>query len=223
MNVKLLCFSLTQQQILAGFLSFGRFASLFNADLALSVSMTAMSTILSSIALPGNLLLYAKFAYQGDGDLVANLQWNALFVAMTIVIAGISTGIFCSAWIRSRKFNRLANRLGNVAGLCLIVFSATLTNMGSSSDTRIYARHWTFYVAVAAPCLFGLILATVLASLFQLKPPERITIGIECCYQNVGIATSLALTMFEGDALHEAMGVRKCRISRKLVLFKFLT
>lgn len=31
--------------------------------------------------------------------------------------------------------------------------------------------------------------------------------AVECCYQNIGIATSLALTMFEGDDLHNAMGV----------------
>lgn len=31
--------------------------------------------------------------------------------------------------------------------------------------------------------------------------------AIECCYQNVGIATSLALTMFKGDELNDAMGV----------------
>jgi hypothetical protein len=33
------------------------------------------------------------------------------------------------------------------------------------------------------------------------------TVSVECCYQNVGIATSVALTMFDGDELSEAMGV----------------
>lgn len=33
------------------------------------------------------------------------------------------------------------------------------------------------------------------------------TTSVECCYQNVGIATSVALTMFEGDELSLAMGV----------------
>jgi hypothetical protein len=33
------------------------------------------------------------------------------------------------------------------------------------------------------------------------------TVAIECSYQNVGIATSLALTMFEGDDLNNAMGI----------------
>jgi hypothetical protein len=32
-------------------------------------------------------------------------------------------------------------------------------------------------------------------------------VAIECCYQNIGIATSLALTMFKGDELNDAMGV----------------
>lgn len=31
--------------------------------------------------------------------------------------------------------------------------------------------------------------------------------AVECCYQNVGIATSLALTMFNGQDLNDAMGV----------------
>jgi hypothetical protein len=33
------------------------------------------------------------------------------------------------------------------------------------------------------------------------------TLAVECCYQNVGIATSVALTMFEGDELGAAMAV----------------
>ena len=36
---------------------------------------------------------------------------------------------------------------------------------------------------------------------------SRRTVAIECCYQNVGIATSLALTMFDGAELNDAMGV----------------
>ena len=33
------------------------------------------------------------------------------------------------------------------------------------------------------------------------------TLAVECCYQNVGIATSVALTMFKGDELSTAMAV----------------
>jgi len=33
------------------------------------------------------------------------------------------------------------------------------------------------------------------------------TVAIECCYQNTGIATSVAMTMFEGKDLADAVGV----------------
>jgi hypothetical protein len=33
------------------------------------------------------------------------------------------------------------------------------------------------------------------------------TVSVEACYQNVGIATSMAMTMFEGQEMNAAMGV----------------
>lgn len=57
------------------------------------------------------------------------------------------------------------------------------------------------------PCFFGLLIANLFASMLKLKAPERVAVAIECCYQNVGISTSVALTMFEGDELNDAMGV----------------
>jgi predicted Na+-dependent transporter len=181
-----------------------RFCSVFNGDLALSVTMTAISTILSIIMLPLNLLIYTRFSY--EGDILENLDWNSLFLALVIVIGAIGLGLGCSAKIKSRTFNRWSNRIGNLAGLSLIVFSATMTNTGDA-DTKIWARDWSFYVGVTLPCLGGLILANIVATALDLDKPERVTVAIECCYQNVGIATSLALTMFKGDELNEAMGV----------------
>lgn len=178
--------------------------SLFNADLALSVTMTAISTILSVGMLPLNLILYTHFSY--DDDVVKNLDWKSLFVALFVVISAIFIGLSCSGTFQSKTFHRRCNQLGNFAGLALIVFSATVTNTGDA-DSKIWSRHWTFYVAVCLPCLIGLLVANLIASMLKLKPPERVTVAIECCYQNVGIATSLALTMFQGDELNDAMGV----------------
>ena len=81
-----------------------------------------------------------------------------------------------------------------------------MSNSGGG-DTKIWNRDWQFYVGVALPCVAGLVISNVITTIFRLKRPERVTVSIECCYQNVGIATSVALTMFEGDDLAEAMGV----------------
>lgn len=178
--------------------------SMFNADLALSVTMTAISTILSCIALPANLLLYSQFSY--DDDVVALLDWTSLFIALVIVIGAISLGLICSAKIHSHRFNVIANRIGNISGICLVLFSAMMSNTGGE-DYRIWNREWKFYVGVAIPCIAGLAIANIITTSFQLNKPERVTVSIECCYQNVGIATSVALTMFRGGELAEAMGV----------------
>mmetsp|Transcript_13431 Transcript_13431/g.29167 ORF Transcript_13431/g.29167 Transcript_13431/m.29167 type:complete len:447 (-) Transcript_13431:109-1449(-) len=177
--------------------------SLFNADLALSVTMTAISTLLSVIMLPLNLLLYTRFSY--DDNVVASLDWVSLFIALGVVISAIALGLFASAKVRSHRFNKIANACGNFAGLALVLFSATMSNTGG--DSKLWEHPWTYYASVAAPCILGLIIANLLTSFVQLAKPERVTVSIECCYQNVGIATSVALTMFEDNDLSEAMGV----------------
>ena len=53
----------------------------------------------------------------------------------------------------------------------------------------------------------ALVISNVMTSLAQLKKPERVTMCIECCYQNTGIATSVALSMFQGAQLAEAISV----------------
>jgi len=181
-----------------------RWCSMFNADLALSVTMTAISTLLSAIMLPLNLFIYAKYSY--EDDIVHNLDWLSLFISLVVVIGAIAFGLFCSAKIHSHRFNVIANKLGNLAGISLVIFSATMSHTGGG-DSRIWNRDWKFYVGVAAPCFVGLTFANIFTTMFRLKKPERVTVSIECCYQNVGIATSVALTMFEGKDLSEAMGV----------------
>ena len=132
--------------------------------------MTAISTILSCIALPVNLLLYANFSY--NADVISDLDWVSVFVALAIVISAITMGLYMSHQCHSFKFNMLANKVGNIAGFLLIVFSATVTN-GGDAGSRIWSRHWTFYVATIAPCVLGLIIASGLASLLNLRKPER--------------------------------------------------
>lgn len=81
-----------------------------------------------------------------------------------------------------------------------------MSNTGGA-DSKLWNREWKFYVGVAFPCIFGLLISNIITSTLELKKPERVTVSIECCYQNVGIATSVALTMFNGNNLAEAMGV----------------
>ena len=167
-----------------------RWCSLFNSDLALSITMTAISTVLSIVMLPINLLIYTSVSY--DGGIVKKLDWLALLLSLFIVISAILLGMFSSYKLNNNKnFRRWANILGNLAGIGLMIFSGTVANNGETSDSKIWSRSWQFYVGVALPCVLGLLITNLIATFAKLKPPERVTVSIECCYQNVGIATSV--------------------------------
>lgn len=180
--------------------------SMFNADLALSVTMTAISTLLSTIMLPLNLIIYTSWVY--EGDVVSSLDWMSLFIALGIVISAITGGLVASATVHSHKFNRFANMCGNYSGIALVIFSAVVSSLGGGqeSDEKV-EKGWIFYVGVAAPCVLGVCFSHGITTYFGLKAPERVTVSVECCYQNVGIATSVALTMFEGNQRAQAMAV----------------
>lgn len=177
--------------------------SMFNADLALSVAMTAISTLASTIMLPLNLVVYARYSY--NDDIVQSLNWMSVVAALSIVICAIALGLWASASFRSHNFNLHANRLGNFAGILLVIFSAIMSN--SDAEARVWNREWQFYVGVALPCMAGLIVANVMSTCLGLPKPERVTVSIECCYQNVGIATSVAISMFNGYQLAQAVAV----------------
>ncbi|KAK1736611.1 bile acid:sodium symporter family protein [Skeletonema marinoi] len=140
--------------------------SMFNADLALSVTMTAISTMVSSIMLPANLLLYVNAAF------------------------GASSG---SDEISSHRFNRFANRMGSMSGILLVIFSGVLSSLSGDKQAQIWGQP-------ERPCLVGLFIATCAGVCARLKRPEVVSVGVECCYQNVGIATSAAVAMFDNPS-----------------------
>jgi len=175
--------------------------SLFNAELALSVAMTAMSTLLSVLLLPSNLLLYTHLTYGHDYDsnILKQVKWIKLFVSLCVVIAGILIGLYCSAQVRSKRFRRWSNRIGTFSGILLIMFSALLSSSNSSSTTsktKLWDQEWPFYVVTLTPCITGLTLTTICSTFLKFKKTERVTLSVECCYQNVGIATTAAVGMF---------------------------
>merc|ERR1719346_731756 len=96
--------------------------------------------------------------------------------------------------------------VGNVSGVCMILltlFVAVFPKKQCSLDeeegvTPLWGKPIGFYAAVAAPFFASLTTSLAISSLqcLKLKRPERVTIAIEVSYQNVGIASAVALTAF---------------------------
>jgi len=91
-------------------------------------------------------------------------------------------------------------------GVLLVTFSIVVSSSGNKGSD-LWNQPPFFYLGVAVPCLFGLLVATWMVSCFRLEKPERVAVAVECCYQNTGIATSVAAAVFEGEELAIAVGV----------------
>eukprot|EP00816_Leptocylindrus_hargravesii_P008736 CAMPEP_0196822904 /NCGR_PEP_ID=MMETSP1362-20130617/85252_1 /TAXON_ID=163516 /ORGANISM="Leptocylindrus danicus, Strain CCMP1856" /LENGTH=343 /DNA_ID=CAMNT_0042202593 /DNA_START=238 /DNA_END=1269 /DNA_ORIENTATION=- len=179
--------------------------------------MTAISTLLSSIMLPGNLILYATLSSTGEENILNDIDWSSLFTSLAVVCAAIASGLYFSYRNYPVKYRIWANRGGMISG-CILIFISFIassftgddesdeSSASSTEETKLWDKDWYFYVGVALPCLLGCIIATTVSSFIGLTKPERVTVAVECSYQNPGIATSVALSMFE-DANDRALAL----------------
>jgi predicted Na+-dependent transporter len=175
--------------------------STFNADLALSVAMTTVSSILSICLLPLNLFLYTYLAFgitdEDQESVVEALDFGTLFITLGIVLGAILSGLAAGYRWDNATFHVYANRFGTISGMLLILFSVFFSSGADGAESNFWSQPWAFYCGVAFPCLLGIALANIIARSVRLSPPETVAISIECCYQNTGIATSVAITMFD--------------------------
>lgn len=195
--------------------------STFNADLALSVAMTTVSSILAIGFLPMNLFLYTYLAFgmndnndenstdsdiKSSSEIVKLIDFTTLFMSLAIVLSAIIGGLIAGSVYDSALFHERCNKLGSISGLCLIFFSIFYSSGGNGTDSNFINQNWTFYVGTALPCLFGMVIANIVARTVKLSPPEVVAIAIECSYQNTGIGTTIAISMFS-DPTRRAQAV----------------
>jgi predicted Na+-dependent transporter len=133
--------------------------------------MTAISTIASVGMLPLNVFIYSRAAY--SDDVLDSLDWNGLGISLAVVISAITLGLLGSYKFgaQSMFFRKLVNKIGNIAGLGLIIFSYLSPEGG---QVNISGRPWIFYLATPAPIVLGLISSLIISTLARMKKPERL-------------------------------------------------
>jgi sodium/bile acid cotransporter 2 len=181
--------------------------SILNADLGLSVACTAVSSIFSAATLPINILIYLGASY--GQTIIESIAWGEIFAIIAIVITGVACGLAISWRLthmgpRGHTHRGRLNLLGNVCGLVLIVLGFVFS---SSSGTPLWSRPLKFYFAFALPALLAFPLSFALASLpiVRLTRPQRVAVGAECIFQNIGIAISIAISMYDDETVGRAV------------------
>lgn len=155
---------------------------LARADVALSITMTAVSTVVAIVATP--LLTSAWVGATVDVDVVGMIE--SIF---RIVLVPVALGVAANTWLGAplAPLQRVFPLVSVVAIVAVIAIVVAL------SHERLAELSGLLLVAVALHNASGLVLGYGLPALFGLPEAQRRTLAIEVGMQNSGLAVALAV------------------------------
>lgn len=170
-------------------------AYLAKGDVALSVTMTACSTLLAPLATPAIVLALAGATIDVDAA--------AMFLSIVkIVIAPVVAGVAANELLP-----RLASRIrGAMPAFSSVVVAVIVAAVVAASAARIRESAALVALAVALHNLLGMALGWCAGRLFRMDEARRRTLAIEVGMQNSGLAVSLATVHFASMPLAAVPG-----------------
>jgi predicted Na+-dependent transporter len=164
-------------------------------DLALSISLTSFSTILSLVFTPLLLSLYCSN--------VPEITIPVKMVVLTITVLVILP-LFIGMFIRGkwRRFAEKATPFFSALGIIALIFiiaAGILTNLDKFADINRYGLK--FYVSVFSLTVLGMVVGAVIPKLIGINNYQSRAISLETGLRNSTLAMSLALLIqdYMGD------------------------
>ena len=158
---------------------------LAKGDLALSVGMTATSTLLAPILTP--LLVWLMAGTMVDVDTLGMLQ-SIIYV----VIAPIIIGLLCQRYLPQAT----KSVVPYLPAFSSIVIALVVGIIVSHNADRLLVGGLIVILVVMAHNLLGLSIGFLLGRLLRLPKPKCVAVSIEVGMQNSGLASSLAVLHF---------------------------
>jgi len=186
---------------------------LVNGDLAMSVAMTAFSSMMGLAMLPLNIYMYTKLVY--SRDVLSWEQWCAVILAVATVCLALIIGLGLSRCFPSQESRNRFSAVGLLCGFVLFALSVVIaaTSNGTAHQgaaaVPLWRRNINVYVLVWLPILMTTCIMILLTSVdyFGLAKPERVAVVIEAVYQNTALGAAMILKMFPGPHVADAMCV----------------
>lgn len=158
---------------------------LAKGNVAMSVAMTAVSTLLAPVVTPALVLLLGGQAVEVN---VVGMFLSIVQVVILPIALGLAVNRFFGGF--ARKVEPALPMVSTVA-IALIVGIVVSANSGNIRSCSLLVA-----LAVMLHNGFGLLFGYLIGLVFGLKPQDRTAISIEVGMQNSGLATSLAATHF---------------------------
>ncbi|MBX7256601.1 MAG: bile acid:sodium symporter family protein [Candidatus Hydrogenedentes bacterium] len=159
---------------------------LAKADVALSVTMTALSTLMAIVLTPW------LIGVLGGRFLPVN-SWDLFMSVVKIVLVPVLAGFGLRRLLREQTLNRFINVFPAVS---VLLISLVIASIVASSRERILDALGTVGILVALHNVTGLTLGYAFASALRLPVSARRAIAIEVGMQNSGLGVALAKAHF---------------------------
>ena len=158
---------------------------LAKGDLALSVGMTGVSTVLAPLLTP---LLTWVLAGESIHVDVAGMLLSILWVVILPIVLGL---VIKSLW---PKFTEKA--MDYLPAFSSVAIAFTVSIVISANASKLLASGMLIIIVVVLHNLFGLGLGYLIGRLLGMSEPKKRAVSIEVGMQNSGLASSLATLHF---------------------------
>ncbi|PTU87892.1 symporter [Staphylococcus pasteuri] len=158
---------------------------LAKANVALSVAITSVSTLIAPFVTPA--LIYI-FAHEWLKVSFASMLWSVVQVVLIPIIIGF-------------VFQKVARRFAQKTATALLLISVIaisliLAAVVAASKTQILKTGLLIFVVVILHNILGYTIGFVLAKVFRMDYKDKKAVAIEVGMQNSGLAVSLATVHF---------------------------
>ena len=168
---------------------------LSKGDVALSVSMTGVSTLLAPVMTP---LLVRLFA----GTYIPVDFWGMFLSIVEVIIVPVALGLVVRHFLpkATAAVTEYLPAFSTVV-IALIVIAVVSANAG-----QLHTCGLVVIVVVILHNVCGYLLGYLAGSLLRMSPPKRTAVSVEVGMQNSGLACSLASTHFASMAMAPVPG-----------------
>ena len=171
-------------------------SSLAKGNTALSVSLTAVSTVLAIFMTPINLAFWGSL-YGPTNEILEVVKLDAMEVFKTIVtILGIPTIL---GMLTRHYFSKFADRIDPVMRVLSIIIFGAFVVFAFAANFDLFLKY--IHLIIFLVFLHNAIALTTgyqLGRLFRLPQPDRRTLAIETGIQNSGLGLLLIFSFFDG-------------------------
>ena len=164
---------------------------LAKGDIAFSVGMTTVSTIVAPLMTPLWLNYLVGQSVEMDG-------WAMFRFMLLVTLLPVAVGSMLNILFQNKRWFNDVRAI--MPGVAVLAFACIVGGVAAVFGDQFLQSGLVVIIAIAVHNITGYVLGYYSGTLFGMSKPKKRTISIEVGVQNAGLATGLSTKFFPGNA-----------------------